>query len=78
MFNLTDLMTILLPKDDRKHLCRNYNIGMMLECEKKVFLWLQSVHKKITTENAPSTHLVDLLTCFMPQHQYFSHITAVS
>ena len=24
----------------------NYNIGMMLECEKNVFLWLQSVHKK--------------------------------
>ena len=52
---------------------------MMPECEKNVFLWLQSVHKKITTENASSTHLIDLSTCFcfMPQHQYFSHITAV-
>ena len=41
---------------------------MMLECEKSVFLRLQSVHKKkhnkqITTENASSRHLINLLTC---------------
>ena len=87
IFNLTDLslrsvMTISLPKADRKNLCWRVETITLVWClnvKKGVFLWLQSVHKKITTENASSCHLVDLLTCFcsMPQQQHFSHITVV-